>query len=715
MKRILKRLLCLALAGTMLLGCACSSAKDPVGGNGNLQTEETVVYNYDSGINYNGKCLSFIENGDTEYSILVPDDAETRVLKVAREIASYAVQMTGASLEIVKESNYKGGKVLSLGDTSVFEESGIDVSDLKYDGYIIKTVGDNIIINANLERGVQFGGYTFLERFFGIRWLTITQTHIPDKKEIKVYECEIIEEPNYQMRYYMTGGGWQSTSNDKERMFFEHMRYIDDSGDEWCQDVGRNHNTSDSHNVGGGYGYVNKYDIDPTDPNGGYLKDTHPEYFTDYTNTAAASHDICFTNGIDEQGNIKEGQSVASLVVDKMKKSLIKDVDHKIQYFMFGHSDYANAICHCTTCDDRREQIKESGMYLMLANAVIREVNEWLMETQNRTVTIVIFAYHQSYDPPVEKKADGSFEPLSLEGGAKCIADENLFVRIAPISANYTYSFTSNRQDPTQLAAIHGWKAVGHTFLIWDYTVNFRNYLLYYANLHYLKENLRFYKEELNAAYVMNQSSNTTPNMWNDDLKAYVASKLYWNFNWDVEFLMNEFLDLYYGDGADAVREVISIFEDVHAEHRNANEAFLRVYDATYETANWEERYELDQQKNKLFKNNLAAGTLLNPPDYISIYALERMINTLDNAIEKIQSNSGSSENATVIKNIKRVKATPMYMVLLGYEQYYSVDDKAKLAYAKEVFALIDEVGITRIGEGTGNMIANIKPSYGIL
>lgn len=714
MKRILKKLLCFALAGISIVACGCSGLK-PSTGNGNLNTTATV-YNYDSGINYNGKKLSFIANGVTEYSILVPDDAEQRVLKVANEISSYALQMTGAKLEIVTNKNYKDGdKVLSLGDTSVFEKSGLDVSNLKHDGYIIKTVGDNVIINSNLARGVQFGGYTFLERFFGIRWLTIYQTHMPEKKDITVYECEIVEEPNYQMRYYMTGGAWASVLQDKEALYFEHMRFIGDSGEEWCQDVGQNHNTSDSHNVGGGGGYVNKFDIDPTDPDGRYLKDSHPEYFTDYTNTAAASHDICFTNGIDEQGNIKEGQSVASLVVDRMKRSLEKDTERKIQYFMFGHSDYGNAICHCLTCDDRREQIKESGMYLMLANAVVRKVNEWLQKEQGRTVTMVIFAYHQSYDPPVKKTEDGKFEPLSLKNGAKCVADKNLFVRIAPINANYTYSFTSNRQDPTQLAAIHGWEAVGHTFLIWDYNVNFNNYLMYFSNLHYLKENLRFYKDKLNAAYVMNQSSNTAVNMWNDDLKAYVASKLYWNLDWDVEYLMNEFIDLYYGDGADAVREVINIYEDVHAEHRNNNEAFLRKYDAEYESADWQKRYELDQQKNALFKNAIGAGIMLEPPKYISIYALERMINTLNNAIEEIKNTQGSAASEIVIKNINRVKITPMYMILLGYEQYYSVDDKAKLAYAKEVFALIDDLGITKIGEGTANLVANIKQSYGIL
>ena len=714
MKHIFRKLLCIALAGISLVACGCSGLKTPTTG-GDLNTTATA-YNYDSGINYQGKSLPFITNGQTEYSILVPDDAESRVLKVANEISSYALQMTGAKLNVVTDKNYKDGdKVLSLGNTSVFKKSGLDVSDLENDGYILKTVGDNVIINANLERGVQFGGYTFLERFFGIRWLTIYQTYMPETKNITVYECEIIEEPNYAMRYYMTGGAWTSILQDKNALYFDHMRFIGDYGEEWCQDVAANHNTSDSHNVGGGGGYVNKFDIDPTDPDGRYLKDSHPEYFTDYTNTVAASHDICFSNGIDEQGKIKEGQSVASLIVDRMKRSLEKDTERKIQYFMFGHSDYGNAICHCLTCDDRREQIKESGMYLMLANAVIREVNEWLQQEQGRTVTIVIFAYHQSYDPPVQKTDDGTYEPLALESGVKCVADKNLFVRIAPINANYTYSFTSNRQDPTQMAAINGWEEVGHTFLIWDYNVNFNNYLMYFSNLHYLKDNLRFYKENLNAAYVMNQSSNTSVNMWNDDMKAYVASKLYWNLDWDVEYLMNEFIDLYYGEGADAVREVINTYEDVFAEHRNNNEAFLRKYDAEYETADWQKRYELDQQKNELFKNAIGSGSTLNPPSYINIYTLERMINTLNNAIENIKNTQGSAASETTIKNINRVKITPMYMVLLGYEQYYSVDDKAKLAYAKEVFALIDELGITKIGEGDAGLVANIKKSYGVM
>ena len=55
-----------------------------------------------------------------------------------------------------------------------------------------------------------------------------------------------------------------------------------------------------------------------------------------------------------------------------------------------------------------------------------------------------------------------------------------------------------------------------------------------------------------------------------------------------------------------------------------------------------------------------------------------------------------------------------MYMILLSYEHYYGYNEKAKLAYAKEVFALMEDLGINKIGEGDGNLIENIKKSYGV-
>ena len=500
MKNISMKIICVLFAFIMTFATGCSFIPNS---GGNVDYSDYETYNYDSGINKNGKALSLVKNGQSDYTIVIADDASDREIKAANELQENIIASSGAYIPVIRDSSYQEGtKVISLGNTKAYKNSGVDVSNLKYDGYTIKTVGENVIINSNLDYGVQFGTYTFMERFLGIRWLTSTETHLPKNTDINVYECEITEEPNFQMRYYMNGTTY--FANFTGNVFFEHLKFIDHTSEWWSGEIGTNHNSSDGHSPGISKGYVNKYDVDPTDPEGRLLKDSHPEYFTDYTNTAAVTYDICFTNGINEDGTIKEGQSVASLMVDRVKKALLNDTDRTVKYLMFGHSDYSNAVCKCKTCETRRPVIKESGMYLMLANAVIREVNEWLMQEQGRTVAMVIFAYHQSFLPPAIESENGEFEPIN----EYCVADKNVHVRIAPINADYTYSFMDELQDKTQMNAIEGWEACADTFLIWDYVANYSWYYTYTPNLHYMKENLMMYKDRLNATYVMNQSQN---------------------------------------------------------------------------------------------------------------------------------------------------------------------------------------------------------------
>ncbi len=700
MKNIFVKIVCVLFAFIMAFSAGCSNDSN----NDSSNYKEEIAYNYDSGINKDGKVLNLVKNGQSEYTIVISDEATDREVKVASELQEAIIASSGAYLPIIRDKYYQEGtKVISLGNTQVYTNSGVDVSNLKDDGYTIKTVGDNVIINSNLNYGVQFGTYTFMERFLGIRWLTSTETYLPKNTDINVYECEITEEPNFAMRYYMNGTAY--FANFAGNVFFDHLKFIDHTSEWWCGELGTNHNSSDGHSPGISKGYVNKYDVDPSDPEGRLLKDTHPEYFTDYTNTAAVTYDICFTNGINEDGTIKKDvQSVASLMVAKMKRALLNDTDRTVKYLMFGHSDYSNAICKCTTCEARRPVIKESGMYLMLANACIREVNEWLMEEQGRTVAMVIFAYHQSFLPPAVKNAQGEFEPIN----EYCLADENVHVRIAPINADYTYSFVDERQDEGQMNAIEGWEACADTFLIWDYVANFNWYYAYTPNLHYMKDNLKMYKERLNATYVMNQSQNAQARLVFSDLFAYVTSRLYWNFNWDVEYLVDEFLTLYFGPAKDTVKEIMMMLEEIHVEQRDNNDKFWAMYNAEYETADLQRKEELDKMATKLYQYQIMGGNF-NNADVIPVYVVEKMINMLNYEMDKISKNADVDAD-NIYKRLERTKLYPMFIILNNYKDYYSRD--TEIDFAIEFFALCDKYGYNNFGEG--DPISDLKVSYGI-
>ena len=59
---------------------------------------------------------------------------------------------------------------------------------------------------------------------------------------------------------------------------------------------------------------------------------------------------MCYTNGIDENGDIIQGkESVAMAVANSMQEHMEKAPEYK-RYFMFGRQDDGLAICDCEKC-----------------------------------------------------------------------------------------------------------------------------------------------------------------------------------------------------------------------------------------------------------------------------------------------------------------------------------------------------------------------------
>jgi hypothetical protein len=57
---------------------------------------------------------------------------------------------------------------------------------------------------------------------------------------------------------------------------------------------------------------------------------------------------------------------------------------------------------------------------------------------------------------------------------------------------------------------------------------------------------------------VMMQGANNVPQIWHDEMKAYVASRLFWDMSLNVEDLVREYVTIYYGLGAENVLELIN-------------------------------------------------------------------------------------------------------------------------------------------------------------
>ncbi len=639
------------------------------------------IYNYNSGIAQNGKGYDIVANRVAQYEIVIPANASTDIVSAANELNSYIKAVSGVTLNILRDNQTITGNYISVGDTVQLKNTDIDLSTLTNDGYNIKTIEDNIYIAGINERATKYAIYTFIERFLGVRWLNQSYTHIPTASTITVNQCDIVEEAVFENRTWY-GGDSHATSQVLATQYREHSRFY--TGEEtWGNGEGMasTHNTTDykDRDV---KGYVGKSDVDPTDPDGRTLGVTHPEYFTDYTNTNSSLYDLCFTNGIDENGELKSGQSVASLMIDKIKSILIADEsEREIRFFMIGIMDDSQAICYCDTCNTRRAQYTESGMSVIFMNCIEENVNAWLQEAQNRTVNIIMFAYSERTSiPPTVKQADGTQALIS----PLCKANENVYVRLAPISADYTYSMTDSRQDQTQFEALEGWKVVADHLMMWDYVSNFHEYFWYYPNIHYLKENLQYYYD-IGATYVLNQSSYTQSGIWFDSIKSYVASRLYWNLGWSVEQLTNEYIELYYGEAADTVKQVMKILDNYYAELR---------------------------EKGLLKVDILGSGNYLQP-SYYNINLMTTLIELIESEEEKIKLSStiSTQEKTRIIEALWAVKLTPMRMILKNYSAYYS---EGETEFATKYIQICDYLGIKKLSEAM-EQVESLAEDYGIV
>ncbi len=673
----LATLFCLtALAG--LGGCKKNEGNNS-GNNSNNGVSVAESYDYTTGIDYNGTPLTLAASGASSYGIVIPAEANETIVGIAEELNNYIYSVSGASLLTYKDTEALPDKIISLGNTTLFSQTGLNVSALSYDGFYIKTVGDDIFISANMERGVMYGVYSFIERFLGVRWLNDTYTHIPTSSTIEVYPCDIKEEPNFEMRNWLGGATYLGSDTYKNHMRF----YLAEN--EFCKEVWTVHNSTDNE-VQPGIGYVNKSDVvAPDAPKGERtLGEVHPEYFSDYTNSIASNYDLCYTSGIDENGNLiaQEAESVTNYIIDKIKKFLTNDAEKReINYFMIGQVDNRDARCMCSVCKDRREKYLDSGIYVIFMNCIEKHVNEWLQQEQGRKVDFIMFAYHQTSAPPT-KEVNGTYEPLS----PLCVANDHLYIRLAMRYVDFAYSMVDEKQVASEQASVVGWQRVAKNFMVWDYTANYLEYFYYYPAMHYLKENLVFYKS-LGTTYVTNQSSYSQNGIWFDDLMCYVSSRLYWNFDWDVNYLINEYLTLLYGEGAPYVKQIIEIFDGHYAALRNEDKLSMFI--------------------------NVESSPHLSAENH-PIELLDRIIYILDEGKESINGNPNisSSEKGRISTLFDFIRLTPMQMTLRNYTAYYT--EETKLDYAREFFALCDKLGIKQLGEHSNRSVEARRAEYGL-
>jgi hypothetical protein len=136
----------------------------------------------------------------------------------------------------------------------------------------------------------------------------------------------------------------------------------------------------------------------------------------------------------------------------------------------------------------------------------------------------------------------------------------NVNIMLCSIECNRSLPIADDPSSNSFVKDIQDWTKLTGNILIWDYVVQFRNYISPFPNLRVLQPNLSFFAD--NGCRLMFQQGSGQALSEFVELRSYMISKLLWNPELDPQKIMNDFLSGYYGAAATFVGDYIELLHD---------------------------------------------------------------------------------------------------------------------------------------------------------
>lgn len=467
--------------------------------------------------------LVLAENGQSAYRIVLAENASPSTRHGAEELQMFLEQMTGARLPIVSDQQPLGSKEIILGENAHLRAVGtaVDFATLGPEGYVIRTVGDHLIIAGGPLRGNMYGAYGFLEDHLGCRWFAPGVSRIPKSARLAVGPIDDRQVPALEYR--------------------EPYVYEDFDGD-WCA---RNRMNSSNGRLeekhGGKVSFAQGFFVHTFNrlvPPDKYF-DEHPEYFSMIKGQRLKKNSqLCCTNS-----------DVIRLCTDGIREAMRTQPEATV--FSVSQNDWKN-YCECPDCQEiARQEDSQIGPVLQMVNRVAEAVEK---EFPDKIVETL--AYQWTRRPPRNMRPR-----------------PNVVIRLCSIECCFSHPLATCDSQPNRAfrADVEAWAQVAPRLWVWDYVTDFRHYLLPFPNQRVRGPNVRFFVAH-NVKGIFEQDTYNTPDSELWALGGYITAKCLWNPNYDPNRAMSEFLEGYYGKAAGPIRAYVDLLhERVERENIHVN------------------------------------------------------------------------------------------------------------------------------------------------
>lgn len=247
----------------------------------------------------------------------------------------------------------------------------------------------------------------------------------------------------------------------------------------------------------------------------------HPEYFSLLKGHRTNDGQLCLTN-----------PDVFRIVVDELRARM-REKPGATFWSVSQNDTYCPCECDACRAIDAAEG-SSSGSLLAFVNRVADAFPDMRIST---------LAYQYSRAAPKHLRPR-----------------PNVNIMLCSIECNRSRPIAEDPGSAGFVRDVEDWARISDDILLWDYVIQFRNLVSPFPNLRVLQPNLQFFVRN-GVTSVFEQGLGELHGEF-AELRGYLIAKLLWNPYADVDSLMTDFLQGFYGAAAPHIRRYIDTMHD---------------------------------------------------------------------------------------------------------------------------------------------------------
>lgn len=479
----------------------------------------------------------------SDFSILIPaceafrgpSNVEEWVKKGANILQSYIYKLTDIHLPIYLDSYPLRTKGLIVVG-NCFKDGA---SNIKYqdDEYYFQIKDNTIYFNGG-KRGLQYGIYTFLEKYLGLRFFSKDVEKVIYQKKICLNNLQERYNPPFEYREICDWNAWDSDFSVKSKINGSFVRKLREE---------------DGYGVGfaGGFkGLVHTFSklVDPAK----YYKNKPDLYAFD--GKVRNPNGLCFTN-----------YETVEVITKEAIKWLEEEKDPSL--ISISINDANMTYCRCERCQKLLNKgYNDTDLYIDFVNKVSRNIHKTY-----QNVKIEALIYHEMVTLPNIVNPDKDIVIRYCPYAVRKMPIEEageLYLKTGDDKLKLSYQTVNTIKE---------WSKKTEKMYIWDYPYNYLSSNIIFPIWPSLLDNIKFfYKYHAKGIYINGQSDSASFN----ELTIYLLAKIMFNPLMSVEEYNNhiyEFLEGYYGNGYQYIKEYMDLSYQLSNDYFTTNASALDV------------------------------------------------------------------------------------------------------------------------------------------